>query len=1017
MFAFVTAKSVAIFLGLASTAFCVATIVLAVQNADLENDLQDALDKIDALVADTTSTSTTTTTTTASPGVTTPTGSTGDGGVTNPSSSTAPGETSPGETSPGVTSPGGESSSSSGTTSTSANPIYPTLPTGLPDPEKIEWRLPTEIKPIKYKLFIQPDLKTGACEGTVSIQFQLEAVTNLIVLHAKDINVHSISILNMMARMRIAIDEITLDVSRELILIKMREVLSMSKAYTLSASFDYSLTSLTGAYISNYTNAEGVEKSIVTTKFEPTYARLAFPCFDEPAMKAQFTITVARPSGDEYHVLSNMPVASEYVDGDLTEVTFEETVPMSTYLAAFVVSDFAYKTTTVEGTSIELRVYAPPAQVEKTQYALETGAGVTAYYINYFNTSYPLPKLDMVAIPDFVSGAMENWGLVTFRETALLYDESTSSSVNKQRVAVVVAHELAHQWFGNLVTMNWWSDLWLNEGFASFVEYKGVKHMHPDWDMDNQFVIEELHPVLTIDATLASHPIVKSIESPAEITEYFDTITYSKGASLVRMLENLVGEPKLKNATTRYLIRHIYGTATTEDYLTAVEEEEGLDFDVKQIMQTWTEQMGLPVVEVEKSGNTYKLTQKRFLANEDDYAAEAEPSSFNYRWSIPITYTSSVNSEVQSTIFNHNDNEATITLPSEASWIKFNKDQVGYYRVNYAAEQWTALTTAIKASRETFSTADRAHLLNDANTLAAAGQLSYAVALDLSTYLETEQDYVPWSVGTASLSTLRNRVYYTDLYSNFTTYARKLLTPIVESVTFTVGTDHLENRLRIKVLSSACSLGHESSLQQAVTLFNQWLASPEIRPSPDIRDVVYYYGLQQVNTEAAWDQVWKLYLNETDAQEKLKLMNCLAAVQVPWLLQRYINWAWDESNVRRQDYFTLLGYISTNPVGQSLVWDYVRQNWEQLVERFGINERTLGRLIPTITARFSTQTKLEEMQQFFTKYPEAGAGTAARQQALETVKANIKWLTVNKAQVGEWLASYVQQSTVTNRIQ
>ncbi|XP_044317734.1 glutamyl aminopeptidase-like, partial [Drosophila rhopaloa] len=322
----------------------------------------------------------------------------------------------------------------------------------------------------------------------------------------------------------------------------------------------------------------------------------------------------------------------------------------------------------------------------------------------------------------------------------------------------------------------------------------------------------------------------------------------------------------------------------------------------------------------------------------------------------------------------------------------------------------------IKASRETFSTADRAHLLNDANTLAAAGQLSYAVALDLSTYLGTEQDYVPWSVGTASLSTLRNRVYYTDLYSNFTTYARKLLTPIVESVTFTVGTDHLENRLRIKVLSSACSLGHESSLQQAVTLFNQWLASPETRPSPDIRDVVYYYGLQQVNTEAAWDQVWKLYLDETDAQEKLKLMNCLAAVQVPWLLQRYINWA-GTSNVRRQDYFTLLGYISINPVGQSLVWDYVRQNWEQLVERFGINERTLGRLIPTITARFSTQTKLEEMQQFFTKYPEAEAGTAARQQALETVKANIKWLTVNKAQVGEWLASYVQQSTVTNRSQ
>ncbi|KAH8243515.1 hypothetical protein KR032_008161 [Drosophila birchii] len=888
--------------------------------------------------------------------------------------------------------------------------------------QNLGFRLPQQIRPSKYRLQLRPDLDRKNYSGNISISLQVLEPIAFIPVHAKKLNVSTVDVQRLDesgAPLKSIIPTLTFAHPEfEYWVTEFEQPLEVGN-YSLSLNFTGSLIDrITGMYQSSYLDKlKNRTRAIVSTKFEPTYARLAFPCFDEPSLKAQFTISVARPSGDEYHVLSNMPVASEYVNGDLTEVTFSESVPMSTYLAAFVISDFAYKSAIVEGSTIELRVYAPPAQVEKTQYALDTGAGVTAYYIDYFNTSYPLPKLDLVAIPDFVSGAMENWGLVTFRETALLYDEATSSSVNKQRVAIVVAHELAHQWFGNLVTMNWWSDLWLNEGFASFVEYKGVKHMHPDWDMDNQFVTEELHPVLTIDATLASHPIIKSIQSPAEITEYFDTITYSKGAALVRMLENLVTEPKLKNATTRYLRRHLYGTATTEDYLTAIEEEEGLDFDVKLIMQTWTEQMGLPVVQVEKSGTTYRLTQKRFLANEDDYAAEAEASSFNYRWSIPITYTSSINSEVQSTIFNHNDNEVSITLNSEPSWIKFNKDQVGYYRVNYANEQWAALTSALKASRETFSTADRAHLLNDANTLAAAGQLDYAVALELSTYLESEVDFVPWSVGTSSLATLRDLVYYTDLFGNFTTYALKILTPIVERVTFTVGTDHLENRLRIKVLTSACSLGHASSLQQAVTLFNQWLASPETRPSPDVRDVVYYYGMQQANTQVVWDQVWQLYMDEIDAQEKLKLMHCLAAVRVPWLLQRYITWAADETKVRRQDYFTLLGYISINPVGQSLVWDYVRENWEQLVLRFGINERTLGRLIPTITARFSTQTKLEEMEQFFAKYPEAGAGTAARQQALEAVKANIKWLAVNKDKVGEWLANYVQQSSVTNRIQ
>ncbi|XP_068153826.1 glutamyl aminopeptidase isoform X1 [Drosophila tropicalis] len=886
--------------------------------------------------------------------------------------------------------------------------------------QKLTYRLPKELKPLKYNINLHPDLNKKNYTGKISIHLQVLEPIAYIPVHSKGQNVSTVDLQQLDdsgASLKTILPSLTFAYpDYEYWITEFEQPLAVGN-YSLNLTFNGSLVDrITGSYQSSYWDKlHNRTRRLVTTKFEPTFSRTAYPCFDEPSMKAQFTITVARPSGTKFNVVSNMPVASEYIDGDLTEVNFQETLPMSTYLVAFVVSEFDYKSTTVDGTSIEVRVYAPPAQVEKTQYALETGAGILAHYIDYFSASYPLPKLDMVAIPDFVSGAMENWGLVTFRETALLWDENTSSSVNKQRVAVVIAHELAHQWFGNLVTMKWWNDLWLNEGFASFIEYKGVHHMHPEWDMPNQFVIEEMHSVLDLDATTASHPIVKDVNTPSEITEYFDSITYSKGACVMRMCENLVGEEKLQNATSRYLSRHMYNSATTDDYFTAVEEE-GLDFDVKLIMQTWTEQMGYPVVEVTKEGNNYKLTQKRFLANQDDYDAEVEPSSFNYRWSIPITYTSSLSSTVQSTIFNYNDNEITISFIGATSWIKFNKDQVGFYRVNYPAEQWTALTNAIKASRDTFSTADRAHLLNDASSLADAGQLSFSLALNLFTYLESEQDYVPWSVGTTWITGLRNRLYYTDLFSNYTTYARKLLTPIAEQLTFTVGTAHLENRLRIKVLTAACGVGHENSLQQAATLFNQWLASPATRPSPDIRDVVYYYGLQQVNTEAAWDQVYQLYQAETDAQEKLKLMNALAAVKVPWLLQRYINLAWDENIVRRQDYFTLLGYISTNPVGQSLVWDYVREKWEQLVDRFGITERTLGRLIPTITARFNTQTKLEEMQHFFEKYPEAGAGTAARQEALEKVKANIKWLELNKAQVGEWLANYVAESSVTNSI-
>uniref|UniRef100_A0A034VK36 glutamyl aminopeptidase n=1 Tax=Bactrocera dorsalis TaxID=27457 RepID=A0A034VK36_BACDO len=1011
--ALLTAKVIAICLALATTAFMVSTIVLAVQKADLEDELQDALDKLDATTLPTTLPTTPTTLTTAAPN--NPTQTTAQPG--NPTDSTNPTTvtvSTPTETStqttrtthgaviPTMTVPSTES------TAVTSNPNYPTLPPGLPNPEEIIYRLPTDIRPVKYRIYWHPNYETNTCEGSVTVQIEIDVPTNLVVLHAKDLEIGGITILNVMAYMRIRVKAFTLSEERELLIIELEELLRTGTPYVVNIDFTCQLSGLSGMYSSTYKDETNADRWIATTKFEPTYARTAFPCFDEPALKASFIITVVRPTNGGYHALSNMPVQSEEVNGDLTEVTFEQSVPMSTYLACMIVSDFASQSKTVNGTlsgaqDFEMRVFATSNQIEKVSYALETGVGITEYYIDYFKVTYPLPKLDMAAIPDFVSGAMEHWGLVTYRETALLYDPTISSSANKQRVATVVAHELAHMWFGNLVTMKWWNDLWLNEGFASYIEYKGVNKVHPEWAMLDQFIVADLHDVLELDATLASHPIVQTVESPAQITELFDSITYSKGASVIRMLEDLVGEEKFRNATTNYLTKFYYANAETDDFLTEIEAFE-YDFDVKLIMQTWTEQMGLPVVEVKKDGNTYTLTQKRFLANPEDYSADFEVSKFNYHWSIPITYFTSENAEVSRTIFNYNDNEVKITLTNAVDWIKINKNQVGYYRVNYAPEQWQELTNALINARGQFSNADRAHLINDVFSLADAAQLEYSIALNLSLYLENELDYVPWSVASARLSDIRSLLYYTDSYRDFVVFGRKLLAQAYENVAWNVSDDHLDNLARVKILSLAGRFDYQPMLTEAATRFTEWLSNPSVRPDPDTRTIVYYYGMQSVGNENSWNQVWELFINESDAQEKVKLMEALAAVNSPWILQRYINLAWNESYVRGQDYFTCLTYISNNRIGQSLVWDYVRENWPRLVERFGINERYLGRLIPSITARFVTQTKLEEMEAFFAKYPEAGAGTAARKQALETVKFNIKWLQQNKAQITQWLA-------------
>ncbi|XP_053945174.1 glutamyl aminopeptidase-like [Anastrepha ludens] len=967
----ITAKVVAICLGLALTAFTVSTIVLAVQKANLTDELNDALKKLDDL-----STTTTTITTTTSASTTT-------------TSTTAAGTTP--------------------TTTVSTTTGVPETTTTAP--EVIKYRLPDSIYPINYDLYLHPDIDTGNFTGQMVIRVNTTSAINQIVLHSNNLSINNVYLKNTNSQ-TVYVKNFYFDAVREFLVVELSEELPAARAFDIGILFEGNMSGkIVGLYSSSYTKEDSSKKVIATSKFEPTYARQAFPCFDEPAMKATFEITLVYPKGGDYHALSNMDILQESDQGNYVEVYFNKSVPMSTYLACFIVSDFTSKSVEIDtngiGSPFTLRAFATPEQIEKVNFALEVGKGVLEYYIQYFQIEYPLPKMDMAAIPDFVSGAMEHWGLVTYRETALLYDEAESSTANKQSVALVIAHEFAHMWFGNLVTMEWWNDLWLNEGFARYIENKGLNAVYPEWKMLDQFISYRLHAVLTLDATLGSHPIIQTVESPAEITEIFDTITYGKGGSLIRMLEDFIGADNFQTAVTNYLNKFKYKNAVTDDLLTEIENL-NLGIDVKSIMNTWTVQMGFPVVTVEQvTMNTYRLTQKRFFSNPDDYDTVYEDSPYNYTWSIPITFKTNVTADVQRAWFLYDQEELIIELDSPAKWIMFNYDQIGLYRVSYTDELRKNLVDELIADPQTFTVGDRAGLLNDAFSLADATQLSYDTALDMTSYLTKEQDYVPWSVAATKLTTLKRALMFTDTYVNYKQYALALIEPIYKVVTWDVGTDHLENRLRQTILSSACSLGLESCLQNAAALLKAYLAEPTTRPHPDIRETVYYHGMSAIGNETTWQAMWSLFIAESDANEKSKLMYGLAAVQVPWILSNYVNLAWSEDNVRSQDYFTCLQYIASNPVGESIVWDYVREQWPKLVERFGINERTLGNLIPAITANFDKQTKLEEMERLFAKYPEAGAGAAARVRALEAVKNNIVWLANNKNKIGAWLENYL----------
>ncbi|XP_068911741.1 glutamyl aminopeptidase isoform X1 [Tenebrio molitor] len=887
------------------------------------------------------------------------------------------------------------------TTTTAASPSSTTEePTVTENPENMsKYRLPTSAVPTKYDLYLFPDLLTGLFRGKVTAMTNIQETTNEIVMHSNQLNINEVFVNDNLGSFEV-------DQQYELLTVRKTDGSEFSQGSVVNITVDFDgdmKNRIVGLYTSSYTNAVGDVRYMATSKFEPTYARQAYPCFDEPNLKATYKVHLLKPKDSEYIALSNYPQEpdeEEVPEGVM--VHFDETVAMSTYLSCFIVSDFKHTATSFDngGTDVPFRVYASSDQLDKTNYAGTVGKLSIEYYIKYFNIPYPLPKLDMVAIPDFVSGAMEHWGLVTYRETALLYDPKTHSVSNKQRVAEVVAHELAHSWFGNLVTMDWWNNLWLNEGFATYIAVKGVSAAEPSWQMLDQFLTSTLHSILSLDATQASHPIIQTVQTPDQITEVFDSVSYNKGASVLRMLESVVNPDNFQNGVTNYLKEHQYGNAITQDLWDEIQKVVGDKLNITEFMDTFTVQMGYPILDATVDGNKYTFRQKRFLKDYES-AATQKRSPLNYKWNVPVTYITDLGPSDQIHWFKYDQDELVVEKPAGAKWIKFNPNQIGYYRVNYVEDDWNTLSQNIKD----LSVADKAHLLEESFSIAESGELTYKIPLSLTKYLVDETNYVPWSVASSKLTQIANYMETSQYHSEFKTYIINLLKPAYDELTWDdtdANEEDMKKLARVAILSLACALDYNDALEQAKTQFNDWISDTSLDISPNLRSIIYRYGMVTAD-ESTWNKLFEVFAQESDANEKLKLMNGLANIRIPSLLIKLIELAKDEMYVRSQDYFTLLQYISANPVGRPIVWDYVRENWSYLVDRFTLNDRYLGRLIPSITGRFSTDLKVDEMQYFFAKYPEAGAGESARRQALEAVTNNIKWLNKHKKEVEDWI--------------
>uniref|UniRef100_A0A8C5M0R5 Aminopeptidase n=1 Tax=Leptobrachium leishanense TaxID=445787 RepID=A0A8C5M0R5_9ANUR len=921
---------------------------------------------------------------------------------------------------PGTTS--GTTTSATGTSSST---------TSTPSHEPWDnYRLPKSLVPDHYDIRLQPILTKNSIGlyvfyGKSEVFFTCVEETNLVIIHSNKLNftTPTTAVLKDSEWNDLPVTIVEIKPVTNYLVLHAVNKLEVGKHYSVYTEYVGELADdLAGFYRSEYVE-DGETKIIATTQMQAPDARKAFPCFDEPAMKATFSITILHKP--DYVALSNMNAIENRTliqEGEeWTETVFAKTKKMSTYLVAFIVSQFKPVGDPGNGTTTGVQIWGRKKAIEDEQqgaYALSITKPILDFFEEYYQTPYPLPKSDQVAIPDFSAGAMENWGLVTYRETALLYDPAVSSIGNKERVVTVVAHELAHQWFGNLVTIKWWNDLWLNEGFASYVEYLGADKAEPTWNIKDLIVLYDLHRVMAIDALASSHPLTtkeEEVNTPSEISELFDSIAYSKGASVIRMLSVILSEEVFVKGLAAYLKHFEYSNTVYSDLWThlqaAVDSNVpplGLPQSVSTIMDRWVLQMGFPVVTIDTA--TGSITQKHFLL--DPESVVTRPSEFNYIWIVPISYSKN-NSPGNYWLQTSTEiNDAFRT--GENEWLLANINVTGYYRVNYDEGNWNKLIAQLGSDHLVIPVINRAQIVDDAFNLARAKHVSITRALDTTKFLSSEFEYMPWQAALSSLSYFVQMFDRSDVFGPMKKYMEKQVAPVFEhfkNITedFTIRPESLTDQYsEINTLSSACGYGISECRELASKLFKDWMNSGTNNIHPNLRSAIYCTAVAE-GGDAEWNFVWEKFIASDIAQESDKLRAALACSREPWILNKLLEYSLDSSKIRRQDAISTISSVCSNVVGQSLSWDFVRTKWETIFDYFGRTSFSFGNLIERLSRRFATEFELNQLNQFKEDNQDVGFGTATRalEQAIEKTEANIKWLNENKEPVLNWFRAEI----------
>ncbi|XXG94745.1 phosphopyruvate hydratase [Hypoxylon texense] len=864
-----------------------------------------------------------------------------------------------------------------------------------PDPTLGRELLPTNVIPTHYDVTLEPNFDKFTFEGKVLIDFDVKEDSKSISLHTVEVDIHSAQIKSGESVISSS-SAITYDESKQVTKIEFEDAISKGKTQ-LEIKYTGQLNDqMAGFYRSTYKKPDGSEGILATTQMEANDCRRAFPCFDEPMHKAKFTVTLI--ADKHLTCLSNMDVASESeVHSEMSgstkkAVKFNATPLMSTYLVAFIIGELNYIET--KKFRVPIRVYAPPSSdIEHGRFSLELAARTLEYYEKIFGAEFPLPKMDMVAIPDFAAGAMENWGLITYRVVDLMLDEKASGAAMKERVAEVVQHELAHQWFGNLVTMDWWEGLWLNEGFATLMSWLSCNHFYPEWKVWENYVTDNLQSALGLDSLRSSHPIEVPVKRASEVDQIFDAISYSKGSCVLRMISTYLGEETFLEGVRRYIKKHAYGNTQTEDLWAALEDASGKP--VREIMSIWTKNVGFPVVQVTENekDSSIHVKQNRFLRTGD-----TKPEEDKVLYPVFLGLRSKDGVDESLTLAKRED----VFKVKDLDFFKLNANHTSIYRTCYTPERLTKLGQSAKDGLLTVE--DRAGMIADAGALAVSGYQKTSGVLNLLKGFDTEASFVVWSEIIARVATVQSSWVFEDaaVKDGLEAFVKELISERAHKLgwTFSEKDGHVEQQFKAMLFGAAGMAGDQKIIADAKEMFKKYMAGDRSAIHPNIRGSVFSMALKYGGKEE-YDAILNFFRNSTNSDERNTALRCIGRAKDPALIQQTLDFVLG-NEVKSQDIYLPTSGLRSHAEGIEALFTWLTEKWPEIYKRLSGNPPILGSMVTICTSSFAKQEQLDRVEAFF-KDIDTKAFAQPLAQSKDAIRSKIAWLGRDRDDVAAWV--------------